>query len=323
MPTVSSHKVISVYTERSVAIASHHFPVVAVLDVALSRNARTKTSTPNANLTALKDLSVKSKVVNDFVESVTAPMETTIDDRWQAMCRSMQKAFQDHVPKSSMSARAPNKVWISAETLALIDERDAARHSADFAVGLTLRKQIKQSAKRDRARWLEDIAASGDWNAIRKIKKPCKISQSRLRDEHGTPVSTEARAETFSEYLERVQWYVRPGQLIPGTLPQIYPTLNVNEAPFSHPELRKAIRGLKSGKATQENDIPIEFFKALPPLLVVCWTHFSTYVMTVSPSLLSLRPGCMLAWQWSSRRGTPHCVRIIVPSVCCRSLTRS
>lgn len=263
VPTVSSHKVISVYTDRSVAIASHHFPVVAVLEFALSRNARSKTSKPNANLTALKDPSVKSKVVNDFVERVTAPMETTIDDRWQAMCRSMQKAVQDHVPKSSMTARAPSKVWISAETLALIDERDTARHSADFAVELTLRKQVKQSAKRDRARWLEDIAASGDWNAIRKTKKPCKISQSRLRGEHGTPVSTDVRAETFSEYLERVQWYVRPVQLIPGTLPQIYPTLNMNDAPFSHPELRKAIRGLKSGKATQENDIPIEFFKAL------------------------------------------------------------
>ena len=145
----------------------------------------------------------------------------------------------------------------------MIEERDASRHSGDIVTELRLRKDVKRSAKRDRARWLEDIAASGDWNALRKLKKPCRVSQSRLRDASGIPVSTDMRADTFAQYLETVQWYVRPVQLIPGVEPQIHATPDVGDAPFTHAELRKAIRGLKSGKATQENDIPIEFFKTL------------------------------------------------------------
>jgi len=43
----------------------------------------------------------------------------------------------------------------------------------------------------------------------------------------------------------------------------MHASLNVSDTAFTHVELRKAIRRLKSGKATQESDIPIEFFKAL------------------------------------------------------------
>jgi hypothetical protein len=130
-------------------------------------------------------------------------------------------------------------------------------------VELQLRKDIKKSAKRDRSRWLEDLAGTGDWKALRKLKKPRKVSQSRLRDKYGIPVSTDMRAEVFAEYLETIQWYVRPVQLISDTERPLPPPLSVSDAPFTKVELRKAITGLKSGKAVQENDIPIEFFKAL------------------------------------------------------------
>jgi len=126
-----------------------------------------------------------------------------------------------------------------------------------------LRKDVKLSAKRDRARWLEDLAGTGDWNALRKLKKPIRISQSRLRSLQGDSVGTECRADTFAEYLETMQWHVRAVQLIPDTEPEIHPALDVSDAPFTGKELHKAISRLKSGKATQDNDVPIEFFKIL------------------------------------------------------------
>ncbi len=71
------------------------------------------------------------------------------------------------------------------------------------------------------------------------------------------------RAEVFAEYLETIQWYVRPVQLISDTERPLAPLLDVSDAPFTNVEVRKAISRLKSGKAVKENDIPIEFFKAL------------------------------------------------------------
>jgi len=117
--------------------------------------------------------------------------------------------------------------------------------------------------KRDRSKWLENLAAAGDWNAIHKLKKGCKVNQSRLTDEHGAVVGTDARADTFSKHLATVQWRVRHVTLVPGADAELFPPLATEEDPFNHIELRKAILGLKSGKATRAGDIPIEFLKAL------------------------------------------------------------
>ena len=76
-------------------------------------------------------------------------------------------------------------------------------------------------------------------------------------------VSSEMRAQTFAEHLETLQWHVRPVTLIPDSEPPLNSQFDVNCQPFSAEELRKAIRKMKSGKATKSDDIPIECYKAL------------------------------------------------------------
>jgi hypothetical protein len=51
------------------------------------------------------------------------------------------------------------------------------------------------------------------------------------------------RAEVFAEYLETIQWYVRPVQLISDTERPLPPPLEVSDAPFTRVELRKATQG--------------------------------------------------------------------------------
>ena len=50
--------------------------------------------------------------------------------------------------------------------------------------------------------------------------------------------------------------------LLPDLPKNIFPSLLVEEAPFTHVELRKTITRLASGKATRKDDVPIECFKA-------------------------------------------------------------
>ena len=54
------------------------------------------------------------------------------------------------------------------------------------------------------------ICASGDWDEVRKLRKGLKHQQGRLKNRSGQLVSSEERAETLAEHLEKVQWAVRP-----------------------------------------------------------------------------------------------------------------
>ena len=98
---------------------------------------------------------------------------------------------------------------------------------------------------------------------MKLLKQGTRKQQTRLHDVDGNVVGTEQRAETFAKHLETVQWFVRPSTLVPDAEPPLFGPLDVNEGPFTHTELRKAILTLSSGKAVQDNDIPIECFKAL------------------------------------------------------------
>ena len=128
------------------------------------------------------------------------------------------------------------------------------------------------------------MGADGDWKSLKKLRSPPKPKQGRLKDLAGQTVSSEERAETLAEHLEQVQWQVRPITLIPNSDPCLNSKFDIHDGPIEMPELRKAIRKMKSGKATKEHDVPIELYKALDQedslnhLLFICneaWTSKS------------------------------------------------
>ena len=126
-----------------------------------------------------------------------------------------------------------------------------------------MRKEVKNSAKRDRAAWIENLTAKGDWASIKKLTKPRPHPQGRLRDSSGELVSTDCRAETFAQHLDSIHWYVRPITLVPDTNVELHPPLDVNTGPFTDAELRKTLKKLHKGKASKPNDIPVEVFQAM------------------------------------------------------------
>jgi hypothetical protein len=180
----------------------------------------------------------------------------------------------------------PNRPWISAATLDLIHQRFDARTQEDWLLEKDLKRETRKSARRDRSRWLQDLAGKGDWQSLRKLQREKKDTQTRLQDAQGNIVSSEARANTLADHLEQIQWGVRPITLQPDPPPPIFQKLPIEEGLFTHIELRKAIRRLASGKATQHGDLPIEIFKAMAnacgetlqtflDLINMCWCHGS------------------------------------------------
>ena len=103
---------------------------------------------------------------------------------------------------------------------------------------------IRRSAKQDREKWLTDMAGSRDWSDIRALRGKVKKKQGRLHNLQGIPVSSEERAETFAEYLEKVQWTVRPAAVVLQS-PPIEEKLEQKKGNFSNDELNAVVRKLQ------------------------------------------------------------------------------
>ena len=115
-------------------------------------------------------------------------------------------------------AAQPTRPWINATTLDMIDRRNRARTNHGFHEERSLTEQIRKSAACDCGMCLDELLASGSCDEVRKLRKGFSPKQGRLNNAGGEAVSSEYRAETLAEYLERVQWTVRP--MTPGVAPQ-------------------------------------------------------------------------------------------------------
>ena len=275
MPSDDADRLISIVSDRSAAIASHHFPVVSVLQVQLQRTDAQTSVRRIVDLEALQNDRVREQLVRDFKRTMATRTNTSIDSRWQSMCDAMRIAMSDNLPKLQLPKKRP---WISERTLALVAQKCGARSTNRWELEKELKGQIRKSVRRDRAAWLEDLASTGGWKQLRLLKKPRHTTQTRLRDDGGITVDTDMRAETFAEHLEKVQWYVRPVSLIPGTDEKLHELDRLNCGAFTYSEMRVGIRKLKCRKATKNGDIPAECLKALAavdgsalqPLLDLC-----------------------------------------------------
>ena len=281
-PAVDAHKVLKVNSDRFGCIASHHFPVIALLDVGFEHSTEAKKK-EKLQWETLQDTSVHAAFVDCFAQcagDADGPTAEGINDTWHALRNAFNVAADTCIPKAKATRQKP---WISDRTLTLIQRRRQARFMEDWDLEKQLRKDTKRSARQDRATWLTELAGKGDWHSLKQLRGQQRNKQTRLVDRSGNIVSTDRRAETLAEYLEQVQWQVRPVTVLPDLPGPLFPMLAIQEDPFTHTELRRSIFQLSSGKAVRTGDPPIECFKtlalsagpALQPLLDLyntCWT---------------------------------------------------
>ena len=82
---------------------------------------------------------------------------------------------------------------------------------------------------------------------MQKVRKGTKRQQGRLKNLQGEVVSSEHRADTLADYLEHIQWKVRPASLTPNTEDPLHDELPVRIDAFEAHELEKAIQKSKMG----------------------------------------------------------------------------
>ena len=123
-----------------------------------------------------------------------------------------------------------------------------------------MNKFIRINVKRDRANWLEMLAASNDLGQVRKVRKGFAPKQGRLRNANGDLVSNELRATTLADHLEKVQWVVRTVTVAPLDEP-LGEVLPASTPDTTTAEVLAAARKLKQDRAEGPDGIPPEYWK--------------------------------------------------------------
>ena len=185
-PSLEMHRIRSVCSDRFAALASHHFPVTAVVEASLEY------SLPHARESKINWASMQAPEVRQcFVSHALEKMADdrfleqavlsgsanadSVDEKWQTIRDAMQDAASTHIPTLSPKKLGP---WISETTLSLIEERAIARRRDNFPLEMHLRREVKRFAKRDRVSFLEQLAASADWQSLKKSRVGMKSRQT-------------------------------------------------------------------------------------------------------------------------------------------------
>jgi hypothetical protein len=186
-------------------------------------------------------------------------LQSGIDKQAADITAALHAAAWAAIPLREISATRP---WISAATLDAIQTRNMARSQGKWMLERSMHRQIKKSAQRDRRRWLNEMIDTGDWRNLQKLKRVGQVSPARLQDARGNFVSSEQRAETLAEYLERVQWRPppKPEDLDLGPSPGDLPMSNGD---FTLNEVTRVLKKLRRGKASGADNVPPDFWSTL------------------------------------------------------------
>ena len=255
------HNVEEVHSNMSVALASHHFLLAARIAVCVPKVVPRM---PNLSYdrTALGDRCVAHSFATFFDASMEENNEEgpqDVDLVYAKITDAFHASAEAVLPLQPLQPKRP---WISSRTLALLDKRNIARREHRHLDEKALAKEVKSSVGKDRAQWLDSLVATGEWNQIRKLRKNPTPQQGRLKDLSGSIVSSEQRAETLADYLQNVQWSVRP---VSATFSQevINENIHVEMGEISENEVVQAGQQLKRNRAPGPDDIPAEFWKAI------------------------------------------------------------
>jgi len=250
-------------------LSTHHYAVIAEVAMDLAKGSR-HAPCARKEWTLLGNPAISEKFAQCFEQSLRqepadskegAPDVDRSEDI-NSMSASVASAFacaQDEVIPNVTSR--PKRPWISSSTLRLIELRHQARLRNDHDTEARLCKEIKKAAKKDRQEWLTSLAGTGSWKDIRKLKGGAAQSQGRLHGTDGAPIGSECRAERFAQFLQDVQWAVRPTTLFDDS--PVCDPLPVNLGSISMKELQEAAGSLRSGRAAGPDGKPIECWKAV------------------------------------------------------------
>ena len=313
------HKISGVASCMDMPLASHHFPVIAEIDVDLPRAIATTSRDPRFHLCELQSGPTSSLFATFFHECMLqCDCENGTADE---LCSAMATSFQQSAGRClHQTKRQAHKLWISSRTLHLLEERGQARASRNPHLEKQLHGQVKQSVKIDRSQWFDDFLKTGDWNDIRRLRRGHRPRSGRLKNTDGNVVESDQRAETLATCFETVQWAPRATTEPPQ--PTCVDPLLASNTSISEAEVVESVKSLKRRKAAGADGTFPNFGRL--------------YVHTIhqhvdGPSFCATRLGkkapyqhlgMKLLWRLSSKKGIPLVVKIIGLFHCLQSVTK-
>ena len=214
------------------------------------------------NLEALQNI----EVAKDFCGHIEARLQDQACEA-HSLDIDVANSFMNTIFEDSAKAclpvitAQPRRPWTSARTLRFIDERNAARSSANIGEEKRMIILVKKSVQQDKCSWFHAALSKQDWNAIRKLKKGFVPHQGRIKNEAGELVSSEHKAETMASFFEKMQWHVRADTSI-SDQPPIFDQLPVSLSDFTREEILHVISKLQKKKSPGHDGIPAEFWIA-------------------------------------------------------------
>lgn len=122
-------QILDVFSDRRVGLASHHFPVTAILDARIPKT-EPGIRKQRLNFATLAETDVQELLRNDLAENVAGCIAPThIDGDWSGWCERVHRSINKVIP---LKTQPPKKPWVSSETLVLIFEKRAARQSGNW-----------------------------------------------------------------------------------------------------------------------------------------------------------------------------------------------
>ena len=247
-----------VRSDRNMALQSQHFPLIMEMNLAIPmKNRQDHKKAPDFSyLLSPGYFNIfRDRFMSDLPEHCVGELDVLAGNT----VSSIHQAAEE-LPRKAVEASRP---WISSTTLQLIERRNSVRIEGNHQAEVDLNRSVKASAKKDRRLWLEEALRGGAWRDVRKLSKPPKHKQGRLRDLDGKLVDSSGRAETLAEYLEQVQWKEVAETSMLDSMEVCGDELEVNTGAFTGHELRIALGKFSRGKSPGSDGVPIEIWQAL------------------------------------------------------------
>jgi hypothetical protein len=238
------------------------------------------------NVGRLKDRSTKSQFSEKLKERLqNVEHDGTVESRWN----SLKNAFKDASEEVLGYEQATRKEWLSLETWKIVEERrqaklrvcenqDQAKAQELDTVFNNLNKEVKRSARRDKQRFMENLAEEAQeaanrghlsdlYKITRKLTQAPVRPQMPVKDKNGRIiVAVEEQLARWKEHFQEI--LNRPGEVHARLERRSVPELQVATGPPSKSEILRALKELKGGKAAGIDNIPAEILKADAALTV-------------------------------------------------------
>ena len=157
----------------------------------------------------------------------------------------------------------PKKEWISEETLNMLEHRRALIEAGLTQTARELDKDIRQSARSDRVRWLEGKMADNFWDPVKMLTKPRAPRVVALTRETGQGGVDSNPSEVYAEFLEQVQWRAAETEGPSGGRKLAPQDVAIEDGQISRAELDEALKKTRRGKQPGPDGIQADAWIAL------------------------------------------------------------